>query len=160
MLRAGTGNTGFFSVPPNNYPWLSEDEKYKPQINEDGGQLSGWNKFPRSDNTKAASLLLEKPEVEVVCCRSDVDQHRWCWILLYRDVDGVKLLNMRARTQNGTQCTNPRPSKQKSTEKKHIRLAFLTVSSIVLSAFSSFYYFKSRQILTAEESSHVTHPLR
>ncbi|KAK2079390.1 hypothetical protein QBZ16_003081 [Prototheca wickerhamii] len=38
----GTGRTGYVSVPPNNYPFYSEDEKYVPIVQADGGQLSEW----------------------------------------------------------------------------------------------------------------------
>jgi hypothetical protein len=39
--RAGTGRTGYLPVPPNNYPFYTEDEKYVPIVQADGGQLSG-----------------------------------------------------------------------------------------------------------------------
>lgn len=38
---AGSGRTGYQSVPPNNYPFYDEDEKYVPVMQADGGQLSG-----------------------------------------------------------------------------------------------------------------------
>ncbi|KAK9823441.1 hypothetical protein WJX72_002787 [[Myrmecia] bisecta] len=38
----GSGRTGFLSVPPNNYPFYSDDEKYVPIMQADGGQLSEW----------------------------------------------------------------------------------------------------------------------
>ncbi|KAI3435551.1 hypothetical protein D9Q98_001616 [Chlorella vulgaris] len=38
----GTGRTGFLPVPPNNYPFYNEDEKYVPMMQADGGQLSEW----------------------------------------------------------------------------------------------------------------------
>ncbi|KAL6775802.1 hypothetical protein ACKKBG_A18550 [Auxenochlorella protothecoides x Auxenochlorella symbiontica] len=38
----GTGRTGYMAVPPNNYPFYSEDEKYVPIMQADGGQLSEW----------------------------------------------------------------------------------------------------------------------
>ncbi|GLC42997.1 hypothetical protein PLESTM_001411000 [Pleodorina starrii] len=38
----GTGRTGFLRVPPNNYPFYTEDEKYTPVVQADGGQLSEW----------------------------------------------------------------------------------------------------------------------
>ncbi|KAA6421379.1 MAG: hypothetical protein FRX49_08656 [Trebouxia sp. A1-2] len=40
--RPGTGRTGYLHVAPNNYPFYSEDEKYKPIMQSDGGQLSDW----------------------------------------------------------------------------------------------------------------------
>lgn len=40
-LLAGSGRTGFFPVPPNNYPFYNDDEKYVPIMQADGGQLSG-----------------------------------------------------------------------------------------------------------------------
>lgn len=39
--NSGTGRTGYMAVPPNNYPFYSEDEKYVPIMQADGGQLSG-----------------------------------------------------------------------------------------------------------------------
>ena len=30
-----------YRVPPNNYPFYSEEERYVPVIQADGGQLSG-----------------------------------------------------------------------------------------------------------------------
>lgn len=41
VICAGTGRTGFLPVPPNNYPFYNEDEKYVPMMQADGGQLSG-----------------------------------------------------------------------------------------------------------------------
>ena len=38
----GTGRTGFMNVPPNNYPFYSDEEKYVPVMQADGGQLSEW----------------------------------------------------------------------------------------------------------------------
>lgn len=38
----GTGRTGYMTIPPNNYPFYTEEEKYKPVIQPDGGQLSDW----------------------------------------------------------------------------------------------------------------------
>ena len=40
---AGSGRTGYQPVPPNNYPFYNDDEKYKPIIFADGGQFSGEN---------------------------------------------------------------------------------------------------------------------
>jgi hypothetical protein len=40
-LPSGTGRTGYMTVPPNNYPFYNEDEKYVPVMQADGGQLSG-----------------------------------------------------------------------------------------------------------------------
>lgn len=40
-MPAGTGRTGMYRVPPNNYPFYSEEERYVPVIQADGGQLSG-----------------------------------------------------------------------------------------------------------------------
>lgn len=40
-IPAGTGRTGMYRVPPNNYPFYSEEERYVPVIQADGGQLSG-----------------------------------------------------------------------------------------------------------------------
>lgn len=38
---AGTGRTGYLHVAPNNYPFYSDEEKYIPIMQSDGGQLSG-----------------------------------------------------------------------------------------------------------------------
>lgn len=38
----GSGRTGFWEIPPNNYEFYTEEEKYKPQIMPDGGILSHW----------------------------------------------------------------------------------------------------------------------
>lgn len=38
---AGSGRTGYIPVPPNNYPFYNNDEKYVPVMQADGGQLSG-----------------------------------------------------------------------------------------------------------------------
>ena len=37
----GTGRTGYLQVAPNNYPFYSDEEKYIPIMQSDGGQLSG-----------------------------------------------------------------------------------------------------------------------
>ena len=31
---------GYWEIPPNNYKWYSEEEKYKPVVQADGGILS------------------------------------------------------------------------------------------------------------------------
>lgn len=36
----GTGRTGYWEIPPNNYDFYTEDEKYKPVVQADGGILS------------------------------------------------------------------------------------------------------------------------
>jgi hypothetical protein len=36
----GSGRTGYWEVPPNNYDFYSEEEKYKPNVQADGGILS------------------------------------------------------------------------------------------------------------------------
>ncbi len=41
FYHIGTGRTGFIPVGPNNYPFYSSDEVYKPVLQSDGGQLSG-----------------------------------------------------------------------------------------------------------------------
>jgi len=38
----GTGRTGYMAIPPNNYPFYNEEEKYVPVVQPDGGQLSEW----------------------------------------------------------------------------------------------------------------------
>ncbi|KAL3154606.1 hypothetical protein ABBQ32_014056 [Trebouxia sp. C0010 RCD-2024] len=40
--RPGTGRTGYLHVAPNNYPFYSDEEKYVPIMQSDGGQLSDW----------------------------------------------------------------------------------------------------------------------
>jgi len=36
----GSGRTGYWEIPPNNYDFYSEEEKYKPNVQADGGILS------------------------------------------------------------------------------------------------------------------------
>jgi hypothetical protein len=36
----GSGRTGYWDIPPNNYDFYSEAEKYTPNIQADGGVLS------------------------------------------------------------------------------------------------------------------------
>ncbi len=36
----GSGRTGYWEVPPNNYDFYTEEEKYKPNVQADGGILS------------------------------------------------------------------------------------------------------------------------
>merc|ERR1712037_110396 len=38
----GTGRTGYMPIPPNNYPFYKDEEKYEPVVQPDGGQLSDW----------------------------------------------------------------------------------------------------------------------
>jgi len=38
----GTGRTGYWEIPPNNYDFYTEEEKYKPVVQADGGILSMW----------------------------------------------------------------------------------------------------------------------
>lgn len=38
----GSGRTGYWDIPPNNYDFYTEEEKYKPQVMPDGGILSHW----------------------------------------------------------------------------------------------------------------------
>ena len=33
----GSGRTGFWEIPPNNYDFFAEHEKYKPMVKPDGG---------------------------------------------------------------------------------------------------------------------------
>ena len=37
--------TGYHDIAPNNYPFFSEEEKYKPLIQNDGGILSDWKEL-------------------------------------------------------------------------------------------------------------------
>ena len=53
---AGTGRTGYVSVPPNNYPFYSEDEKYVPIVQADGGQLSGAYAWAWGDGSPGSSV--------------------------------------------------------------------------------------------------------
>lgn len=36
----GSGRTGYWNIPPNAYDFYSEEERYKPVIQADGGVLS------------------------------------------------------------------------------------------------------------------------
>jgi hypothetical protein len=36
----GSGRTGYWDIPPNNYDFYCEAEKYKPLVQADGGILS------------------------------------------------------------------------------------------------------------------------
>jgi len=38
----GTGRTGYWEIPPNNYDFYSEEEKYKPRVTPDGAVMSDW----------------------------------------------------------------------------------------------------------------------
>jgi len=38
----GSGRTGYWEIPPNNYDFYSDEEKYKPVVQADGGILSNW----------------------------------------------------------------------------------------------------------------------
>jgi len=49
----GTGRTGFINVPPNNYPFYNDDEKYIPVMQADGGQLSEWMPMYNPTNEQA-----------------------------------------------------------------------------------------------------------
>lgn len=64
----GSGRTGYWEVPPNNYDFYSEEEKYKPNVQADGGILSsargclaahspplggGWSSLPREVSPRA-----------------------------------------------------------------------------------------------------------
>ena len=42
----GSGRTGYWDIPPNNYDFYSEEEKYKPNIQADGGVLSSASRAP------------------------------------------------------------------------------------------------------------------
>lgn len=37
----GAGRTAFTDVPPNNFPFYDDNEKYIPMLQSDGAQLSG-----------------------------------------------------------------------------------------------------------------------
>eukprot|EP00889_Picochlorum_renovo_P000475 jgi/Picre1/27505/NNA_000472.t1 len=45
--------TGFVNVPPNNYPFYNDDEKYVPVMQADGGQLSEWKPMYNPTNEQA-----------------------------------------------------------------------------------------------------------
>ena len=36
---------GYSDIPPNNYPFYGEEEKYKPLVQSDGGVLSDWKEL-------------------------------------------------------------------------------------------------------------------
>lgn len=38
----GSGRTGYWEIPPNNYDFYTEEEKYKPVVQADGGIMSMW----------------------------------------------------------------------------------------------------------------------
>ena len=38
-LLTGTGRTGYMAIPPNNYPFYNDDERYQLVVQPDGGQL-------------------------------------------------------------------------------------------------------------------------
>jgi hypothetical protein len=42
----GTGRTGYWEIPPNNYDFYTEEEKYKPVVQADGGILSSASPHP------------------------------------------------------------------------------------------------------------------
>lgn len=58
----GSGRTGYWEVPPNNYDFYSEDEKYKPVVQPDGGVLSSacvvWRLGPGGRTRGAPPLWL------------------------------------------------------------------------------------------------------
>lgn len=43
--KPGTGTTGFIDIPSKNYSFYSGEEKYRPVMQQDGGQLSEWNRM-------------------------------------------------------------------------------------------------------------------
>ncbi|KAG1660248.1 hypothetical protein FOA52_007645 [Chlamydomonas sp. UWO 241] len=62
----GTGHTGMYAVPPNNYPHYGDDERYTPAMQADGGQLSEWTAMynPSKDEAeahRAAAFEARKP---------------------------------------------------------------------------------------------------
>ena len=59
---AGTGRTGFIPVPPNNYPFYNDDEKYVPIMQADGGQLSG-NRASRRRTSLLLIFYLHNPYI-------------------------------------------------------------------------------------------------
>jgi hypothetical protein len=44
----GSGRTGYWDIPPNNYDFYAEAEKYRPNIQADGGVLSSASASPRA----------------------------------------------------------------------------------------------------------------
>ena len=58
---AGVGRTGYINVPPNNYPFYSEEERYVPIMQADGGQLSGDCKGMVSIGSSAMYTVLTPP---------------------------------------------------------------------------------------------------
>ena len=55
----GTGRTGYMAIPPNNYPFYNEEEKYVPVVQPDGGQLSG--KCDKTYRSRCYSLFPSSP---------------------------------------------------------------------------------------------------
>ena len=72
VLAAGTGRTGFIPVGPNNYPFYSSDEVYKPVLQSDGGQLSGVLVQPATVATACPTLLVAQLRL---CCNSALLRH-------------------------------------------------------------------------------------
>lgn len=100
LPATGTGRTGFLSVPPNNYPFYNEDEKYVPVMQADGGQLSGRLLLPRL--RRCATSMHAFPSCKAApTCR---DEHR-----------AYGPCSSPSSVQSGSRCTTPRRSRQRQT---------------------------------------------
>ena len=42
-------------IPPNNYPFYKDEEKYEPVVQPDGGQLSGKSRLRESHRTASTA---------------------------------------------------------------------------------------------------------
>jgi len=49
----GTGKTAGYNIPPNNYDFYSEEEKYKPHLTGDGGIFSDWESMYNPTSAEA-----------------------------------------------------------------------------------------------------------
>jgi len=100
----GSGRTGYWEVPPNNYDFYSEAEKYKPNIQADGGVLS--SALAGAHRRHAGEL--------------HASQTRWH---LERAPPGhftppSLQLNARPAPQPGSRTTTPRPSRLTRTARR------------------------------------------
>lgn len=108
----GTGRTGFLPVPPNNYPFYSDEEKYVPVMQADGGQLSGrllrlgWSSVAARLQRVCLPVLLAILHTYII--------PRWSCLPV----------------QSGSRCTTPRRSRQRQTGAPLTSGAFPTATSL------------------------------
>ena len=103
--RPGTGRTGYMPIPPNNYPFYKDEEKYEPVVQPDGGQLSGKSRLPnRTAPHRRRRRKLTRP----------LRRHR---------------VRPRRRTQTGSPSTSPPRRRRRRTESELTRPAFPTGTS-------------------------------